>query len=376
MLAQTSNPQTSAAPMNDAAVSRTSTAVISEARAMPAQDSVTPDEVRFSAYLDAYYAYAFAAPPLGGARAYTTQTLYHNELSVNFTFLSAEYSSQNVRGRFAVQFGSYVEANYAAEPDLWRNIFEAYAGYRIAENLWIDAGIFSSHIGAEGAVSKDFWTYSRSIVADYSPYYETGVKLSWSPSDEWSFAALALNGWQIIRETNAEKSFGTQAQWKPSGGGASVNWSAYLGNDQPDGAPRQMRYFSNLFVTFDLNERLSVLALFDAGAQERANGGGGEFDFWQGYVAMARYRIDERFSLAARAEYYSDPAGVIIPTGTPNNFQTLSASLNFDVALTPNLLWRVEGRVFSSRDAIYPTDGGASLRATDGFVATSFALWF
>ena len=90
--------------------------------------------ITFGAYLDAYYAYAFAPPP-AGTRSYTTQPLYHNELAVNFAFLSAEYASGDVRGRLAVQFGSYVEANYAAEPDFWRNIYEAYAGYRIAENL-------------------------------------------------------------------------------------------------------------------------------------------------------------------------------------------------------------------------------------------------
>ena len=199
------------------------------------------------------------------------------------------------------------------------------------------------------------------------------MKLTWSPSDEWSFAALGLNGWQIIRETNSEKSFGTQAQWKPPGTGLTANWSTYIGNDQPDGAPRQMRYFSNFFVQSSIGEKFGVLGLFDVGVQQRATGSGG--DVWWGAVALARYAVSEKVALAARAEYYSDPAGVFIPTGTQNNFQTLSASLNLDVALSPNLLWRIEGRAFFSRDAIFPTESAAP-RATDGFLVTSFALSF
>jgi len=38
--------------------------------------------------------------------------------------------------------------------------------------LWIDAGIFGSHIGIESAVGKDSWNSTRNISADNSPYYE------------------------------------------------------------------------------------------------------------------------------------------------------------------------------------------------------------
>lgn len=324
-----------------------------------------------SGFVDAYYALAFATPP-AKTRAYTTQPLYHNEFSINFAFLSLAYSSDRVRGRFAAHLGSYAELNYAVEPQFWRNIFEANAGYRLHDNLWFDAGVFASHIGFESAISKDNWTYTRSIVADYSPYYETGAKLTWTPSGEWLVSLLMLNGWQIIRETNSDKSFGTQVQWKPASN-LLFNWSTYIGNDQTDTAARQVRYFNNFYAQIGLSDKFSLALLFDIGVQERANNT--PSSAWLGGAIMGKYTLNDRITLAARGEYYSDPQGIIILTGTANNFQTFSASVNVDVALAANLLWRLEGRLFYSRDAIYPTENGVR-RASDGFVVTSLAFSF
>lgn len=348
---------TAAAIPNDSAVS-----VLSA----PPQTNLT-----VSGFVDAYYALAFATPPTK-TRAFTTQPLYHNEFSINFAFLSVAYSSERVRGRFAAQVGSYVESNYAAEPQFWRNIFEANAGYCVAENLWLDAGVFASHLGFESAVSKDNWTYSRTLAADYSPYYETGAKLTWTPSSEWLLSVLMLNGWQIIRETNSDKSFGTQVQWKPASN-LLVNWSTYIGNDQPDSVARQMRYFNNFYTQIGLSEKFSLALLLDVGVQQRLHTTA--LSLWFGTTAIGKYTASDRMTLAARAEYYSDPQGVLISTGTANNFQTLGISANIDVALTTNLLWRIEGRWFSSRDAIYPTENAVA-RSTDGFVVTSLAFSF
>lgn len=343
---------------------------IQAASSLDSSSASTPSPLTVSGFIDAYYAFAFATPP-AKIRAFTTQPLYHNEFSINLAFLSLAYSADRVRGRFVAQVGSYVESNYAAEPQFWRNIFEANVGYRIADNLWLDAGIFSSHIGFESAISKENWTYSRSIVADYSPYYETGAKLTWTPSSEWLLSALVLNGWQILRETNSDKSFGTQVQWKPASN-LLFNWSTYVGNDQPDTAARQMRYFNNFYAQLGLSDKFSLTLLFDVGVQQRPNN---TLPVWFGGGVLAKYAASDRITLAARGEYYSDSQGIIIPTGTANNFQTFGVSANLDVALTANLLWRVEARLFSSRDAIYPTENAAP-RPTDGFVVTSLAFSF
>jgi hypothetical protein len=333
-----------------------------------------PPSLVVSGFADMYYAFAFTPPP-NRVRSFTTQPLYHNEFAINLAVLSLAYSSNDVRGRVALQTGSYVESNYAAEPAFWRNVHEASVGVRLAQGVWLDAGILPSHIGFESAISKDNWTYSRSLMADYSPYYETGAKLSWSPNETLTLSALVVNGWQIIRENNSSKSFGSQVLWKPSSA-VTVNWSTYVGNDAPDSVAAQMRVFNNFYAQLALSDRLSLAVLADVGVQNFAASHplAGNRVWWTAAV-LGRYALSDRLAVAARLEQYSDPNGVLIPTSTRNNFQTSAASLNLDYALTSNVLWRVEVRAFSSRDAVYPSEGG-TMNTTDGFVATSIALSF
>jgi hypothetical protein len=58
-----------------------------------------------------------------------------------------------------------------------------------------------------------------------------------------------------------------------------------------------------------------------------------------------------------RWEYYQDKNGVIIATNTPNGFQTKGYSLNIDYKISENLLWRVEGKLSESKDAIFSKEG-------------------
>jgi hypothetical protein len=129
------------------------------------------------------------------------------------------YATEKVRANFALMTGSYANANLAAEPEVLKNIFEANAGVKISskKNVWIDAGIFASHIGFESAIGRDCWTLTRSMLADNSPYYESGVKFSYtSDNGEWFVSGLFLNGWQRIQrvEANNTPAVGHQLTWK------------------------------------------------------------------------------------------------------------------------------------------------------------------
>ncbi|RYY06351.1 MAG: porin, partial [Sphingobacteriaceae bacterium] len=156
--------------------------------------------------------------------------------------LDTKYNDDNFRGRLALHTGTYVESNYAAEPQLLKNIFEASAGFKLFDKVWIDAGIFPAHIGFESAISKDNWTYSRSLMADYSPYYEAGVKVSTNFTDNFSGQFLVLNGWQNIKENNNSKAVGFQFQYKPLDK-LTLTYNNFLGNEMPDNAP-ELRFFN------------------------------------------------------------------------------------------------------------------------------------
>ena len=335
-----------------------------------ALQAVAQDSARTTVggFVDAYFAYSLQSHPYQ-MRSYTTQPLRHDEFNLNLGFVEVKHQSDFVRGRFALQTGTYVESNLAAEPDLLKLILEASVGTRIGQNVWIDLGIFPSHIGFEGIVSKDNWTYSRSLVADYSPYYEAGLSATWTISGKVSLRGLVLNGWQNINETNKDKALGTQLQYKPSED-VLLNWSSFVGNEQPDSAASQPRIFNDLYAVWTLSPTWNLAIVLDFGFQKEASGS--SYDPWHGSSVMVKHLLDDQWAIAGRVEYFSDEHGILIPTGTPDNFQTISTSLNIDYAPAANVVWRIEGRLFDSRDPIYPSITG--VEKTDGFIAVSAAL--
>lgn len=167
-----------------------------------AQDSVTTkNPLTISGYIESYYTYDFNKPADNNRPGFIYSHNRHNEFNLNLGFIRGSYTTDKVRGNLALAAGTYMNANYAAEPGVLKNIYEANAGFKIGKkNLWLDAGIFPSHIGFESAIGKDNWTLTRSIVADNSPYYEAGAKLTFTTdNNKWVFSGLALNGWQLIK---------------------------------------------------------------------------------------------------------------------------------------------------------------------------------
>jgi hypothetical protein len=310
-----------------------------------AQDSTAT--LTFSGYAETFYAFD-ANHPAGNERpGFLYSHNRHNEFNLNLGFLKAAYAAPKVRANLALATGTYMADNYAAEPIGLRNILEANVGIRLSTKTWVDAGIMPSHIGFESALSKDCWTLTRGILAENSPYFEAGAKITHTPNDRWTLAALVLNGWQRIARVNTTPAFGTQVQWKPNTR-TLLNWSTYVGNEQPAGTDARWRVFNNLYGTFQLTDRVGLIVGFDLGIQ-KALGREGQ-DAWFTPNAVLRTQLSDKWALAARVEHYTDRDGIII--GIPD-FSATGGSLNLDFAATPNALLRFEARYLHNEDAIF-----------------------
>jgi hypothetical protein len=329
-----------------------------------------------SGYVEAYYSYDLAQPPGNNRPAFAYCYNRHNEINLNLGYIKANWQKKAVRANFAIAAGTYMNANYAAEPGVLKNIYEANAGVKISEKkeLWVDAGIFASHIGFESAVGKDCWNLTRSMAADNSPYYETGAKLSYlSNNGKWFISGLVLNGWQRIQriDGNSTPAFGHQLIFKPNSK-IVLNSSSFIGNDKPDSA-RLMRYFHNFYGSFQLTPSLALITGFDIGAEQKIKGGR-QFNCWYSPVIILKVSPGKKNNISVRAEYYSDEGGVIIPTGTLNGFKTLGYSLNYDYIIRENVMWRIEGRGLSSKDRIFTKDSKPV--KNNCFFTTSLAVSF
>ena len=389
--------------MNSLATSLALLAVSCSVLAQPADTTqtavsgqvVTDSGLVVTGYVEAYYTHDFTAPAITQERpGFLYNHKRNRELNINLAFVKAAYSSSRVRGNLALQVGTYAHYNYAAEQQLMRNIFEASAGVKLSKSrdLWFDAGVFASHIGFESAISKDCWTLTRSLMAENSPYYLSGAKVTYnSTNGKWTVLGMLTNGWQRIKRLDGYSgpSVSTQVQYRPSSK-LTLNWSSFLGSDRPD-LLQQRRFFNNFYAVINPGNgssagRFGLILGFDIGADQKPvvrtgpdpfavpqRIGAGSY-IWYSPVVIARYKTSDKSYVNGRVEYYEDLIGVIISTDTANAFQTLGYSLGYDYAILPNALFRIEGKVYDSKDPIFESKAGLS--HTNTSLTTSLAVSF
>ena len=346
--------------------------------AVNAQDSTAGKTNPFSVngYIETYYSYDFNRPTNNTRPAFLYNYNRHNEVNLNLGLIKGTYSTKRIRANLAVAAGTYMNANYAAEPGTFKNIFEANMGYKLSakKNWWLDVGIMPSHIGFESATGKDNWTLTRSILAENSPYFESGGKLSYTADNgKLMVAALVLNGWQRIKrmDGNTLLSYGTQVYYKPNDK-VTLNYSTFTGTDRPDSA-RLWRIYHDLYGTFQFNSRLGLILGIDIGTEQKMVKSH-TYNYWITPAGILRFTLSDKWLMVVRAEYYNDKQSVIIATGTPNGFKTSGASFNVDYLPLKNAMFRLEGRTFDSRDKIFLKANGSS--ATNSAVTFSTAINF
>jgi hypothetical protein len=345
------------------------------------QDSASVAAVRWSGFVDTYIAWD-AGRPRTLDRGFTTTAARHGEFNVNLAHLAAEVVSPSVRGRLALQAGTSVQVNYAPEPrvgaasgpELARLLQEAYAGVRLREGLWLDAGIYFAPFGRESWISADNWTYTRSLIADHSPYYQSGARLSWQVTPRVAAQLHLINGWQTISETNDDKAVAASLDWTFATHQV-LSWDAFAGNEQPEAAPRRFRVFHEVSWQGRLANRLEAMATFDLGRQAASTATGATATWW-GTAVIARHAVAPgRAWVAVRGEAYRDPHRVIMQPANGAPFVGRGASVTLDLAPHPGVLWRTEWRMLRARDAVFADReavGGTGRRNT---VLVSSLAW-
>lgn len=336
-----------------------------------------PRPLQFSGYAEVYYLHDFNRPLNNTSPGFIYSHNRNNEISLNLAYVKAAYAKDAVRANMALGIGSYMNANYAAEPGRLQHIYEANVGVKISKkhNLWLDAGVFSSHLGFESAVGKDNLALSRSLFAENSPYFETGAKLSYtSPNERWFASALLLNGWQRMQRVdgNTMPAFGHQLTYKAQGK-LTINSSSFIGADQADSV-RQMRYFHNLYAQYQVSKTVGITAGFDIGMEQKSKGSD-DYNTWYTPVFLFNYVPKEKLSLTVRAEYYRDHYGVIIGGLTSEGINMFGYSLNVDYAIMPNVLWRTEFRNLQNKEVQFLNPSG-SFEKQRNTLATALTLSF
>ncbi len=341
----------------------------------------TSPVVRFGGFVDTYYAWDFDQPHHFD-RAFTTQPARHAEYNVNLAYVDVKVTGPRYRGRLALQWGTSVQANYAGEPKIGgisgpnvsQFLQEATVGYQLSRSVWLDAGIFFAHVGYEGWISRDNLAYTRSLVADFSPYYEAGAKVTWTASSKLTATFALINGWQDISVYNTPPAGGVRFDYSPTPK-VTLTYDNFIGNAAADSEPARMRLYHDVIAQYNPGGHWQFSAVYSLGTQGRSTSSGGTARWW-GMTAFAKYHATPTLAFVGRVEQYSDPHQVIVVTGLPASFQTTGGSLGMDVNFRAPILWRTELRGFRSKDSVWPGHAIGQLGRNDVYFVSSLALTF
>ena len=322
----------------------------------------------FSGYGEIYYSYDFSEPANHEKADYIYNHKRHNELNANLLLVKANYSEEKLRANLGVMLGNYPHYNLSAEPDWAQFIYEANIGFKISKtkNLWLDVGVLPSHIGFESAVGADNFTLTRSLIAENSPYFETGARLSYqNPSENLYLAFLVLNGWQKIQKPDGiqNPSFGAQITFKPNEK-ISLNYSNFFGSDTPD-ADKNFRTYHNLYAQISPNSKLAIIAGIDLGTENQ----NAETKTWLAAALISKIKLNEKSDIAFRAERFLDKNQIMISSNSAKGFKMFGFSANYDYKISEKILLRFEGKNYNSAHQLFENQS-----KNNWFATTSLAI--
>lgn len=302
-----------------------------------------------------------------------------NNAGINLALAKLHYSTKRFRTNFGLMAGDYPTANLSNEAKWARNIYEANVGFKLSTeyNMWLDAGILPSHIGVETVIGKDNYTATRSIVADNTPYYETGVRLSSKPNNSWYLAMLALTGWQTISvpANQLGTHWGIQVTHTPTPKW-TFNSSSYVG--QVFYGRNLTRVYSNLYATYAINERTAVNLGWDIGFQEN-EADGSKTDTWNDITAIVSYKLKPgKWAMAVRYERFLDYKNLMLklPVTTYYEFNVNHASFNLDWQPVKNLLFRAEANYMQSPFHLFFKGDELAAKQFSAFFIASYNFQF
>jgi hypothetical protein len=207
------------------------------------------------------------------------------------------------------------------------DVTEAYISYLapVGKGLRFDAGKMGTFVGAEVMEAIDNPNYSRSFLFTWAePLTHTGAKASYTFSDNVNAALFVVNGWDNMTDNNTSKSVGLSVN--VSAGDPFSAYINYLTGPEQTNNTRDNRSLLDLIATIKPIKQLSIILNYDNGQEQHLSASGGTAQ-WSGLSAIAKYDINDTYSLAIRGEYFDDKDGV----------RTLTAQKLTEITVTPTI---------------------------------------
>lgn len=355
------------------------------------------------AYLDTYFNYNFANP-IDNTHTASATIGRHKEFTLNLASIGIESYYKRMIGRIWLQTGQMgsIIQDLDATVRRGRNtsisnlkyIREAAAGYQF--NKWyglnVEMGIFMSYIGLESYLTGENWSYQRSMVCDFTPFYFSGARVQAYPAKNFKTELWLLNGWQSYNSWNNALGVGSSNYYRPNENLQLVA-NFYLGKDSRTDT-RRFHHDNSIvarYYTKPASSGLSGAAIsinshygFQTGRGIQASG-----NYMTGSSLANRLWFKEnKLALTLRGDFVTNPGLYLAFTPSPmvpNDFTDAIASdpkqrltiyqatTTFDVMPNDHFMFRFEYGYRRSNVPYFAGSGGTT--SPDGWVDTPTANW-
>ncbi|MEO6189448.1 MAG: outer membrane beta-barrel protein, partial [Saprospiraceae bacterium] len=334
----------------------------------------------FSGYVDVYYGLYSDSIGTNNYQKFPVTSPKSNVFGLNIAQISGQYTSQKLRAIATFHYGDIPSIGWSP---VFNILQEANAGFRITNKIWIDAGLFKTHIGSEAILPKDNIISSLAITTFYEPFLQAGVKLSYIPNDKYQFCLHILNGYNIFEENNKSKSFGLTFNYYFDKG--SFGYFNLIGDESPDDRiSSHLRMLHNVVFTYKISPKLKTLIGFDFITQqnsvilndsEMASAFGGLITF--------KYQLKPKLGIYARGETFNDKngflTGIIQDSKNKNTgFKVNGITLGFEFNPMENAFIRLEGRtlIMDKDQKIFHNSNENTNTNIRKEIAVNMGVWF
>jgi hypothetical protein len=257
----------------------------------------------YGAYVDLTYAIDFNYPENQMWRSkVTTQRVNELALNMALAYVTKEVNEASRWGmEFGLQTGRDVDGQVPnasqrfgdpyGRADAFSHFSRASVSYLapIGTGLTLTAGLFNSFIGYDSFYAKDNSNYTRSYLADNSPYFMFGVSGQYRFNEAVKSAFYVINGYNYLSYANNLPSYGTQISWTASRH-LTLTQNLYYGPDQSNTNLPFWRFFSDSILEWK-QDALTVALAYDIGTERAIPEAGDRRVFWTGGAIWTRWQL-------------------------------------------------------------------------------------
>ncbi|MBH0190736.1 MAG: outer membrane beta-barrel protein [Nitrospira sp.] len=292
---------------------------VSELDLSPITDKAVPSAGwRYGAYLDIGGIVNFNVPENDLWRSRTTASR-HNQAAPNMVLAYVRKDSTEasrwgmelgVQGGYdSVDFAFLLGEKKVDGADVLRHLHRANASYLapVGNGLTVTAGLFNSLLGYESLYAKDNANYTRSWIADNTPYMMFGVNAAYPVNDRLTVTGFVINRYYHLAYTVAQPSYGGKWSYALTPRLTAMQ-TLYWGPDQTDASLEYWRLYGNHILEWKADE-VTIATSYDIGTENIANRPGSPRTFVMGGNLVLKWHVAGPWSVAVRPEFYWDRNG-------------------------------------------------------------------